>query len=198
MTGQCIEIVTYKVSNPDEADYQRDGAQERAARLPGFSGWLALSGCKYRGMRTDLVIWENAQSAEAAAEVVGKGKDFSGFRASITEFGGIGHYAPPRGGLALLQPGSGIEIGQFRPRPGVNEADLRMAHDRMIADHLCRQPGWRGQRLIRLQDGTYMDIAFAGTQAQAQAICASWTGIPACEAFLALIEPISMEFGSIL
>lgn len=91
----------------------------------------------------------------------------------------------------------GIELGRFRLRLDATEDAVRVAHAKMIENHLSRQPGWRGQRLLRMQDGTYCDIAFAATEAEAQAICTSWSGNQDCEAFLALIEPISMEFGSV-
>jgi len=197
MTQHCIEIVTYKVDDLAEADRQRDIARKRAAGLPGFGGWLPLSGGKDQGARADVVLWASPEAAETAAEVVGSTAEFAHFRATITEFGGVGHYAAPAEALALMQSGDGIEIGRFRLLQGVSEEAMRTAHAKMIAGHQSRQPGWRGQRLVRLRDGTFMDIAFAATEAQSQAICDSWAGSANCEAFLSLIEPISMEFGSI-
>ncbi|MDF3835877.1 hypothetical protein P3W85_23415 [Cupriavidus basilensis] len=197
MTQHYIEIVTYKVGNPTEADRHRRNACMLAARLPGFGGWQSLSDGKGQGARADVVLWASPEAAEAAAEIVGSSAEFADFRATITEFGSIGHYAAPAGGLALMQSGDGIEVGRFRLRQGISEEVMRAAHVKMIADHLSRQPGWRGQRLVRLQDGIFMDIAFAVTQAQSQIICDSWAGNADCQAFLNLIEPISMEFGSI-
>ncbi|MCC5968852.1 MAG: hypothetical protein JJU15_02790 [Pararhodobacter sp.] len=197
MTQPCLEIVTYKVSAGDEADHQREQAAQRAARLAGFSGWLALSGGTNREARADMVVWRSRDAAEAAAKVVGDGDDFADFRATITEFGGMGHFALPAGALAFMQAGDGMELGRFRLRPGVTDAAIRAAHTRMVTQHLSQQPGWRGQRLVHLQDGTWLDLAFAASEAEAQAICASWTGNPECDAFLELIEPLSMEFGTV-
>lgn len=195
MTTQTIEIVTYKVANPAEGDRQREAARVAAAGLPGYAGWLPLAG-EDRASRADIVVWDDMQSAQSAAQIVGASPDFAGFRSTISEIGGMWHYAAPTNGLALMQAGDGIEIGRFRLRDGVREQDLRAAHSRMIAHHLSLQPGWRGQRLVRLEDGTFLDIAFASTQEQSKFICSQWAGNAECEAFLSLIEPIAMEFGA--
>lgn len=105
---------------------------------------------------------------------------------------------PAAGGNALIQPGDGVEMGRFRLREGVTEAVMRAAWVDMTSGYLSAQYGWRGQRLIRLEDGTFMDLAFATTPACSHAICESWAGNAACDAFLQLIEPVSMEFGSII
>lgn len=193
----CLELVTYTVTTPAAADPLRAEARDRAQALPGFAGWLPLCGATDPAARADLVVWTSPAAATAAAQVVGQGEDFAPFRASIAALSGIGHYALPAGGLPLLQPGEGVEIGRFRLRPGVTEAALRAAHARMITQHLAGQPGWRGQRLVQLQDGTWLDLALAESAAAARAICDSWAASPDCAAFLALIEPISMDFGTL-
>lgn len=193
----CLEIVTYTVTVADKADTERAAARERAGALPGFAGWLPVSDGENGKERADLVVWTSASAAQSAAEIVGQGPAFAPFRATISAVGGVGHYALPTGGLPMMQPEDGVEIGRFRLRSGVSEASLREAHERMIAAHLSKQPGWRGQRLLRLQDGSWVDLALAASEPVAQAICASWAWQPECEAFLALIEPISMEFGSV-
>lgn len=93
---------------------------------------------------------------------------------------------------------AGIELGRFRLRAGCEERALRQAYRAMVEQHLRHQPGWRGQRLVRLEDGSFIDLAFAADAAQAKAICASWQGQAACDAFLALIEPVGMEFGGVV
>lgn len=196
MPTPCLEIATYKVRTPTQADQQRTRAAARAQDLPGFAGWLPLTGADQES-RADLVVWTSREAADDAAQQVGSGEPFAPFRATISEFIGMAHYALPGGGLPLMQAGDGFELGRFRLRAGVPEAALRAAHARMIESHLSRQPGWRGQRLLRLQDGTWLDLAFAASADAAETICASWTGTPECEAFLALIDPVSMEFGTI-
>ena len=197
MTYPRLEIVTYQVSVLDEADAQRAGAKEIASGLPGFSGWLPLADAETRALRADLVVWATPEAAAEAARKVGSGDDFAPFRATISAFGTMGHFALPAGGLPMMQAGEGMELGRFRLRPGVTEEKLREAHAQMIERHLSRQAGWRGQRLAKLEDGSWFDMAFAATPDHARAICESWAGNADCSAFLALIEPISMEFGQI-
>ncbi|WP_448206155.1 hypothetical protein [Azospirillum sp. sgz302134] len=97
-----------------------------------------------------------------------------------------------------LAAGEGVEFGRFRLKPGVTEEAMRQAHAVMVERTLSKQPGWRGQHLVKLDDGLFIDLAFADARATAEAICARWVGQPDCDAFLALIEPDGMSFGSIL
>ncbi|WP_104668853.1 hypothetical protein [Ensifer adhaerens] len=197
MTTQRIEIVTYKIGNAGEADQQRDIARNRAAAFPGFGGWLPLSGGKDQTERADVIVWDCAEVAYDAGKIVGASPDFAQFRDTISESGEARFYAAPADGFAMMQPGDGIEFGRFRLRAGVSEDVMRSAHANMIATHLSLQPGWLGQKLVRLQDGTFVDVAFAVSEERSIAICSSWAGNVSCDAFLSLIEPISMEFGSI-
>ncbi|MDD7969982.1 hypothetical protein [Roseinatronobacter alkalisoli] len=195
MSQPRLEIVTYNVGSVAEADRQRHNARELAVTLKGFSGWLPLTCAKNTARRGDLVVWRNQDAADNAAKTVGSADEFAAFRATISEFGYMDHFVLPYGGLPMMQAGDGLELGRFRLRSGVTEAMLRVAHARMVENQLSQQPGWRGQRLAKLEDGTWVDMAFAATDADARAICASWAGNADCDAFLALIEPISMEFG---
>lgn len=196
MPKPCLEIVTYKITEPAEADHERRLAAGIAAKLPGFAGWLPLTGSTDSSERADVVGWTSLEAAHDAGKQVGSGEQFAPFRRTIDEFKGMGHFALDAGGLLLMQQGDGVELGQFRLRPGFSEDELRSAHARMVERHLSQQSGWRGQRLAKLEDGIWLDLAFAQSQETAQAICASWSGNEDCEAFLAMIEPVSMQFGT--
>lgn len=197
MTYPRLEIVTYQVGSTSEADTQRQCAREIVSGFAGFSGWLPLADAETGEQRADLVVWATPEAAKDAAGKVGSGDDFAPFRATIAAFGTMGHFALPTGGLPMMQTGEGMELGRFRLRPGVTEDMLRAAHSRMIESHLSKQAGWRGQRLVNLEDGSWLDLAFAATPEHAKAICESWAAHVDCSAFLSLIEPISMEFGGI-
>ncbi|OYR13842.1 hypothetical protein [Brucella grignonensis] len=93
---------------------------------------------------------------------------------------------------------NGIELGRFRLKAGVQEQAMRDAYTAMVSNHLSHQPGWQAQHLVKLADGTFVDLAFADNQTIATEICASWQGNVDCDAFLSLIDPVSMEFGTIL
>lgn len=92
----------------------------------------------------------------------------------------------------------GFEIGRFRLKPGTTESTLMRASGQMEANHLQRQEGFIDHQLIRLDDGLYLDVVVAQSRDAAERICGSWIGQPQCEAFLALIEPESIQFGTIL
>jgi hypothetical protein len=97
-----------------------------------------------------------------------------------------------------MQLDSGIEIGRFRLKPGVSENQARAAHETAVSRFLSRQSGWRAEYMVRFDEGIYADILVAGSREQAQEICAMWIGQEDCEAFLAMIEPLDMSFGSVL
>lgn len=197
MTTTCYEIVTYKVENPQVADAARATAQQLLQHFPGFIGWMALSGGDNSAERADVVSWRSAQEAQAAAKAVGSQPEFASFRASVNALHSMGHFTAQTAQASSLNTGTGIEIGRFRLKPGVEESDMRNVYRQMVESHLALQPGWKSQHLVNLGDGVFVDLAFADNQASAKAICASWQGQAVCDAFLSLIEPISMEFGSL-
>jgi len=97
-----------------------------------------------------------------------------------------------------IQKTFGLELGRFRLKQGISESALHEAYQLMVTSHLSKQSGWCGQHLVKLDDGIFLDVAFALSEDHAKAICASWHDQPVCNAFLAFIEPISMEFGTVL
>ena len=198
MTGPCFEIVAYRVAAPAGADQQRLLAQERLRALPGFLAWQAFADVADERARVDLVVWASREDAVSAADIVGAAAEFAAFRATVGHVASMGHYAPVAGFPQPVAVGDGVEIGRFRLKPGMDEGAMRAAHRAMVAGHLARQPGWRGQYLLKLRDGIFIDLAFAETTARSVEICAGWHGAPACEAFLAMIEPIAMEFGAVV
>lgn len=198
MQGHCLEVVAYRVEDPDRADHERRLALDKIRSFPGFLAWTQLTGTGEAAQRVDLVAWKSEEAALSAAREVGEGADFAGFRATIGSVASMGHYAASQPAPVGLLSGDGMEIGRFRLKAGVAEADMRTAHARMVERHLSRQPGWLGQRLVRLESGTFLDIAIADSRARAVAICNSWQGNADCDAFLALIEPENMEFGELV
>jgi hypothetical protein len=69
--------------------------------------------------------------------------------------------------------GSGVELGRFKLKPGIEESAMRAAYEAMIARFLSLRPGWLRQHLVKLKDRTFVDLAFAHDQAGAERICAS-------------------------
>ena len=198
MQDHCLEVVAYQVNDPARADHERRLALDKVRALPGFLAWTQLTATGDAAQRVDLVAWKSKEAALSAARAVGEASEFAGFRATIGGVASMGHYAASQPAPVGLLAGDGMEIGRFRLKPGVAEADMRAAHARMVERHLSRRPGWLGQRLLRLDGGTFLDIAVADSRTRAVAICESWQGNADCEAFLSLIEPESMEFGELV
>ncbi len=198
MPGPCYEIVVYKTANETTANHARQQAERLVRRFPGFLAWTPFTGWQDPDARVDLVAWADWDSAQAAAEAVGTAPEFAQFRSSVAHLVSMSRYRALRPEPQPVTAGAGLEIGRFRLKPGVEEQELRIAYDAMIANHLASQPGWRGQHLVRLRDGTFVDLAFAESQACSEAICATWVGTPECDCFLSLIEPESMEFGTLV
>jgi len=198
MTTPFYEIVTYTVADARKADTARAAAQELLATFPGFIHWAPFTGAGNVDARVDLVSWRSHEDALSAASAVGCAPEFADFRSSVANLVSMEHYRLPPGAQHPIVSESGVEIGRFRLKPEVNEADMRKAHATMVDRHLAGQTGWRRQHLIKLDDGLFLDLAFADTRVGAETICASWSGQADCDAFLAMIEPESMEFGVVL
>lgn len=197
MTRPYYEIVTYSVSDPEKADRARSDAMQRLKSFPGFISWTAFTGAGQAAMRTDLVAWTTLAEANSAAKAVETAPEFAGFRACVASVMSMQHYEASGDQVRVVASGNGFELGRFRLREYVSEDDMRHAHLEMVTRYLGQQPGWRGQYLLTFDDGTFADLAFADSRNRAEAICNTWNGQKDCEAFLALIEPIGIEFGSL-
>lgn len=197
MSTPCYEIVIYQVKNQQEADAVRASAQHLLRHFPGFIDWVALSGIDDVTKRVDLVIWNSQEDALTAAKAVESQPEFSSFRASVCYWQSMGHYSCIEKQSLALMKGFGVEIGRFRLKQGVQESAMRQVYSRMVDSHLALQPGWKSQYLVSLDNGVFIDLAFADSQLSAERICASWQGQAVCNDFLEMIEPQSMEFGSL-
>ena len=198
MTTICYEIVTYRTKDADQADTARDDARALLASQPGFIAWTPFKGVDDANARADLVAWTDHHSARVAARLVGSAAEFADFRSSVATVASMAHYIAPPLDPQPVVAGSGIELGRFRLKSGVEESSMLAAYEAMVSRHLGHQPGWRRQHLVKLQDGTFIDLAFASDRNRAEAICADWVGNVDCDHFLSMIEPVNMEFGTIL
>lgn len=198
MTMPYYEIVVYKINDATSANKERDSARTLISTLPGFISWAPFTGASDAEDRADLVAWASMDDALAAAERVSTAPEFAAFRATLKQMVSIGHYTAPTKPEVLVTAGNGIELGRFRLKSGISEHAMREAYAGMVSNHLTHQPGWQRQHLVKLADGTFVDLAFADNETTATEICTSWQGNADCDAFLALVDPISMEFGTIL
>ncbi|MCV2366540.1 hypothetical protein [Roseateles oligotrophus] len=87
----------------------------------------------------------------------------------------------------------GLEFSTFRLKPGVSEGELHAAANLAREGLMARQPGFLGHAVLRGNDGVYVDMLWAETQARASEICGLWVGNPDCANYLSLIEDGSVS-----
>jgi hypothetical protein len=197
MTGPVLEVVVYQVADPDQFDHIREAARPTISALEGFLRWTHLPAAD-PSIRLDMVEWANAAAAAAAAALVQTHPDLAAFREAITAVNAFQHFPLPAASVMSEPPvGTGVEIGQFRLKSGVDAEAMRATYRTMREQHLSKQQGWRGQWLIELDDGLFVDLALAADRSRSEAICASWTGAPICDQFLSLIRDPDIRFGTL-
>ena len=86
---------------------------------------------------------------------------------------------------------NGLEFATFRLKPGVLEAAMLAAAKKMEDEFLSKEEGFLGHAVLKGRDGTYVDLAFATTQARVEEICSQWTHNAHALAFLEFVEPTS-------
>ncbi len=69
---------------------------------------------------------------------------------------------------------SGLEFCTFKLKKGTDESQMLKAAENMEKEFLSKEDGFLGHRVLKNKDGTYVDIAFADTQEQAEKICGKW------------------------
>jgi hypothetical protein len=85
----------------------------------------------------------------------------------------------------------GLEFGTFRLADGATEADMLAAAKTMEDEFLNLEEGFLGHAILRGNDGTYVDLAFATSQDKAEEICGKWMQNPHALRFLALVDHAS-------
>jgi hypothetical protein len=85
-----------------------------------------------------------------------------------------------------------IEIMRFRPRPGVEEADLLRADRSVQEDFAYQQPGLVRRTTAKSAEG-WIVIDLWRSAADADAAGARWDRDPVAQAFMGLIDRASVE-----
>ncbi|WP_375054948.1 hypothetical protein [Zobellella sp. DQSA1] len=87
----------------------------------------------------------------------------------------------------------GVEFATFRLREGVEERTLLEASEQVDREFLAHEEGLLGHVLLRGRDGIYADLAFADSQARAEAVCAKWTANAVALQYIELLDEQSVE-----
>lgn len=89
----------------------------------------------------------------------------------------------------------GLEFGTFRLKAGTVEKDMLAAAKEMEDEFLNKEEGFLGHAILKGNDGTYVDIAFATSQAKAEELCGKWMQNPHALKFLEFIDHASTNMG---
>jgi hypothetical protein len=196
MTLPVYELVLYTTKNGEEANHARAKARDHIRALSGFQSYLPLTNLTDPTQRADIVRWATIEAAQAAAVAVQNRAEFIPFMDSIASVDAMGHFQA-QSGVTFDAFRGGVEVGFFRLKAGITEAQARQAHAKAVDGYLSIQPGWVAQYFIRLDDGLYLDLLFSDSRERAEALCRLWYDHPDCMAFAALVEDVQMQFGRV-
>lgn len=149
----------------------------------------------------DLVTWRSIEAAHEAMEKV------MAVAACRAYFELMQVDAAPRTGQPVASYGTapgwgGLEFSHFRLRAGATAADLHYAAREMAQGLYEGRPGFVEHAILHNGQVQYVDLVLADSAARAEALCQSWHSgnepagyAKACQRYLALIEPGSVQMG---
>lgn len=88
---------------------------------------------------------------------------------------------------------TGMEFGTFKLKEGASEKKMLEAAKNMEQEFLSKEPGFLGHAVLKGQNDTYVDLAFATTQEQAEAICGKWMENAFALKYLEFIDAESVD-----
>jgi len=87
----------------------------------------------------------------------------------------------------------GVELGIFKLKEGVSEAEMLEAAKNMEQEFLKKEEGFLGHGVLKGKDGKYVDLAFATSQEKAEEICSKWMGNKFALKYLEFINPETVD-----
>ena len=85
----------------------------------------------------------------------------------------------------------GLEFSTFRLKTGVAESDILAAAKALEDEFLNKAEGFLGHAILKGNDGIYVDMLFATSQARAEELCEMWMSNAHALAFLEFIDHTS-------
>lgn len=92
MSDPCLEIVVFKVKNPEDAKRARRAAQNAVRTYEGFISWCAYEALEERNLFADLVLWRDQDCAKRAATRVVRDPEFAALLAEIDGLLTMSHF----------------------------------------------------------------------------------------------------------
>lgn len=156
------------------------------------------------GHYADLVFWQDAETASKAmqaARTTPACRDYFGLLSVVRPIG-LGTPVWEDRPVHAAHPGiGGLEFSLFTLVPGATEHSLAQAASQMARGLYDHEPGFIEHMVVRNSTGLYADVVLASDAERARDLCGKWGQgpfAPACQDYLALIEPASvrLEFWS--
>ncbi|MBD8893268.1 hypothetical protein [Roseibium litorale] len=88
----CLELVIYRIKNPDDAAKARRAAQDAISQYEGFLSWAAWESEDDATVFADVAMWESLEAAKAAGERVRTDPGFAALMSSIDGIISMSHY----------------------------------------------------------------------------------------------------------
>lgn len=148
------------------------------------------------GRYADLIVWQNAQAAASAIAVAAQHPACQAYFALLRSALPVALGRPLLQHRAAPPEVGGMEFSVFRLAPGAEEAALQAAATQMAQGLYVNEPGFVEHIVLRNGTGLYADVVLASDADSARYLCGKWGQgpfDPACEAYLALIDPASVQ-----
>lgn len=92
MNTPCLEIVVFKVKNPEDAKRARRAAQSALREYEGFLSWSAYEALDERNLLADLVLWRDPDCAKRAAGRIARDPRFAALLAEMDGLLTMSHF----------------------------------------------------------------------------------------------------------
>jgi len=99
----------------------------------------------------------------------------------------------PLKNMAAIESFVGLEFGIFKLKQGTSEEKMLDASIKMEQEFLSKEAGFLGHGILKGNDGTYVDLAFATSQKKAEEICGKWMENEFALQYLEFIDPESVN-----
>lgn len=92
MSEPCLELVVFKIKDPEKARAARRMAQDVVKKYDGFISWSAYEAHDEQNLFADVVMWRDLEAAKAAAEQVVKEPGFAAIMAEMDGLVSMAHF----------------------------------------------------------------------------------------------------------
>lgn len=93
MNNHVVEVVVYKVNDPQTAAAARRSVRPHVEAMDGFLGWHAVTSADDPKVFTDIITWRSLEAARAASEKVMSDPACAPLMAEVAEVVSMGRYA---------------------------------------------------------------------------------------------------------